>query len=45
MSLPVRVTVTARVEAVIPEGDEGLLVEFLRAYRDSIQLVVDEIWV
>ena len=44
MSLPVRVTVTARVEAVTPKGDEGLLVEFLRAYRDSIQLVVDEIW-
>jgi putative transposase len=44
MNLPVRVTVTARVEAVTPKGDEGLLVEFLRAYRDSIQLVVDEIW-
>ena len=35
---------TARVEAVTPEGDEGLLVEFLRTYRDSVQLVVDEIW-
>jgi putative transposase len=44
MNLPVRVTVTARVEAVTPEGDEGPLVEFLRAYRDSVQLVVDEIW-
>ncbi|MFZ8783343.1 MAG: IS200/IS605 family accessory protein TnpB-related protein [Desulfurococcaceae archaeon] len=44
MSLPVRVTVTARVEAVTPEGEEGLLVEFLRAYRDSVQLVVNEIW-
>ena len=44
MSLPVRATVTARVEAVTPKGDEGLLVEFLRVYRDSIQLVVDEIW-
>jgi len=36
--------VTARVEAVTPKGDEGLLVEFLRVYRDSVQLVVDEIW-
>jgi putative transposase len=44
MSLPVRVTVTAKVEAVTPEGDEGLLVEFLRAYRDAVQLVVDGIW-
>jgi hypothetical protein len=44
MSLPVRVTVTAKVEAVTPEGDEGLLVEFLRAYRDSVQLVVDGVW-
>ena len=44
MSLPVRATVTARVEAVTPEGDEVLLVEFLRAYRDSVQLVIDEIW-
>jgi hypothetical protein len=44
MSLPVRAIVTARVEAVTPEGDEGLLVEFLRVYRDSVQLVVDEIW-
>ena len=37
MSLPVRVTVTARVEAVTPKGDEGLLVEFLRVYRESVQ--------
>jgi len=44
MSLPVRATVTARVEAVTPKGDEGLLVEFLRVYRESVQLVVDEIW-
>jgi hypothetical protein len=44
MSLPVRVTVTAKVEAVTPEGGEGLLVEFLRAYRDAVQLVVDGIW-
>ncbi|MCC6054473.1 MAG: IS200/IS605 family accessory protein TnpB-related protein [Thermosphaera sp.] len=44
MSLPVRATVTARVEAVTPKGDERLLVEFLRVYRDSIQLVINEIW-
>ena len=44
MNLPVRATVTARVEAVTPKGDEGLLIEFLKAYRDSVQLVVDEIW-
>jgi putative transposase len=44
MSLPVRATVTAKVEAVTPKGDEGVLVEFLRIYRDSVQLVVDEIW-
>jgi putative transposase len=44
MSLPVRATVTARVEAVTPKGDEGLLVEFLKTYRDSVQLIVNEIW-
>jgi putative transposase len=44
MSLPVRATVTAKVEAVTPKGDEGVLIEFLRVYRDSVQLVVDEIW-
>jgi putative transposase len=44
MSLPVRVAVTAKVEAVTPEGDEGPLVEFLRTYRDSVQQVVDGIW-
>ena len=45
MSLPVRATVTAKVGAVTPKGDEGVLVEFLRTYRDSVQLVIDEIWV
>jgi putative transposase len=44
MSLPVRATVTARVEAVTPKGDEGLLIEFLKTYRNSVQLVIDEIW-
>jgi len=36
--------VTAKAEAVTPKGDEVLLVEFLKTYRDSVQLVVDEIW-
>jgi len=36
--------VTARVEAVTPKGDEGLLIEFLKTYRESVQLVIDEIW-
>jgi hypothetical protein len=43
MSLPVRATVTARVETVTPKGDEGLLVEFLRLYRDAVQTAVDRI--
>jgi len=33
-----------RVEAVAPEGGEGLLLEFLRAYRDAVQLAIDEVW-
>jgi putative transposase len=44
MSLPVRATVTAKIEAVTPKGDEGVLVEFLKTYRDSVQLVINEIW-
>jgi len=44
MDLSVRVAVTARVEAVTPKGDEGLLIEFLKTYRDSVQLVIDETW-
>ena len=39
-----RATVTAKIEAVTPKGDEGLLVEFLKTYRDSVQLVINEIW-
>jgi len=39
-----RVKATARVEAVAPEGGKRLLVEFLRVYRDAVQLVVDEVW-
>ena len=44
MSLPVRARATVRVEAVAPEGGEGLLVEFLRAYRDAVQCIIDEVW-
>jgi putative transposase len=44
MSLPVRANVTAKIEAVTPKGDEGLLIEFLKTYRNSVQLVIDEIW-
>ena len=44
MSLPVRVRATVRVEAVAPEGGEGLLLEFLKAYRDAVQYIVDGIW-
>jgi len=40
----VRVRATVGVEAVAPEGGEGLLLEFLRAYRDAVQLIVDEVW-
>ena len=44
MSSPVRVRATVRVEAVAPEGGEGLLVEFLKAYRDAVQCIIDGIW-
>jgi len=44
MTLPMRVRATAKVEAVAPEGGEGLLVEFLKVYRDAVQLIVNEIW-
>ena len=44
MSLSVRVRATVRVEAVAPEGGEGLLVEFLKAYRDAVQCIIDGIW-
>jgi len=44
MNLPMRVRATAKVEAVAPEGGEALLVEFLKAYRDAVQLVVNEVW-
>jgi len=44
VSLPVRARATVKVEAVAPEGGKGLLLEFLRAYRDVVQYIVDEIW-
>jgi len=39
-----RVRATARVEAVAPERGEILLIQFLKAYRDVVQYVVDSIW-
>ena len=38
-----RVRATAKVEAVAPEGCERLI-KFLRAYRDAVQEIVDELW-
>jgi len=38
-----RVRATARVEAVAPEGCERL-VQFLKAYRDAVQEIVNELW-
>jgi putative transposase len=43
MNLSMRVRATARVEAVAPERGETL-VQFLKAYRDAVQYVVDRIW-
>ena len=39
-----RVRATAGVEAVAPEGGEDPLLEFLRAYRDAVQYIIDGIW-
>jgi len=38
-----RVRATAKVKAVAPEGCERL-VQFLRAYRDAVQEIVNELW-
>jgi putative transposase len=38
-----RVRATAKVEAVAPERGEGLI-EFLKAYRDAVQEIVNELW-
>ena len=38
-----RVRVTAKVEAVAPERGERLI-QFLKAYRDAVQEIVDELW-
>ena len=39
-----RVRATASTLVVAPEGGEALLVEFLKTYRDAVQLVVNEVW-
>jgi len=39
-----RVRATAKVEAVAPERGEALLIQFLKAYRDAVQYIVDSIW-
>jgi len=44
VSLPVRVRATVGVEAVAPEGGEEPLLEFLKAYKNAVQYVVDGIW-
>ncbi len=44
MNLSMRVRATAKVEAVAPERGEALILQFLRAYRDAVQYVVDRIW-
>jgi len=44
VNLSMRVRATAKVEAVVPERGEALILQFLRAYRDAVQYVVDRIW-
>jgi len=44
MNLLMRVLATARVEAAAPEGGEALLTQFLKAYRNATQYIVDGIW-
>jgi putative transposase len=39
-----RVRATAKVEAVAPERGEILLTQFLRAYRDAVQCIVNSVW-
>jgi putative transposase len=40
-----RIRATARIEVVVPERGERLkLVQFLKAYRDAVQEIVDELW-
>jgi putative transposase len=39
-----RVLATAKIEAAAPEGGEALLIQFLKAYRDAVQYIVDGIW-
>ena len=48
MSYPVRGEQPAVVEALrmraVPEGSHDHLLEFLKLYRDAVQLVVNELW-
>ena len=48
VSYPVRGEELAVVEALkvraLPEGSDEHLLEFLRVYRDAVQLVVNELW-
>ncbi len=40
-----KVKVTARVKAVTPDpSHQHKLLQFLRAYRDSVQYIIDQIW-
>ena len=36
MNPPMRIRAIVRVEVVAPERGKGLLLEFLRAYRDAV---------
>jgi len=39
-----RVRATARVEAVAPERGEILLIQFLKAYKNAVQCIVNSVW-
>jgi hypothetical protein len=38
------VVVEALRMRAVPEGSHGRLLEFLKLYRDAVQLVVNELW-
>jgi putative transposase len=44
MNLSMRVLATAKIEAAAPKGGEAPLIQFLKAYRDAVQYIVDGIW-
>jgi len=48
VSYPVRGEELAVVEALkvraVPEGSHDRLLEFLKLYRDAVQMVVNELW-